>query len=271
MSSPVTISTVGWKWIDFGEGNGADVSVGDLIAVVIQDNASSSNTVRVERCVGQGVAISVPYPLYDNGSGWLHGTSLRDSLFCAVEFDDGSVMPMLKGVGYDTQTPITYASDDSPDERGLKFQLPFPFRVAGFWGVFDLDNAADIKLYVSNDSVLETVSLDPDIKGSSVLGMWHVPFAGDYALLANTDYRLTMLSASTGGHILSEINVLSASDLDLWPMGSSFHHTSRTDGGSWTDSTVIRPMMGILVDQFDDGAVVSGQFALSGRYRAFPP
>jgi len=264
--SPYTISSNGWKWADFGGGNGATVAVGDLIAVVVQDNASSAPDVTFVVRVNADATTGFPYQTQFLTGSWVH-ISDGAPVF-ALEFDDGTVMPGIRSWPVNSNAAIAFNSADSPDERGLIFQLPVRCRVTGAWIQAGPRNDCDVKLYDSDGTtVLETVSIDPDVRnanGANTLGLHWLEFSASHVLEADTNYRLTLLPGASDIDA-AEWGVDSAHLLNSFPGGAVCHHTSRTDGGSWTEDTARRPMMGVVIDQFNDGIVsLFRQSSMSG-------
>jgi len=247
-----TISSGGFKTADFGAGNGYTVSKGEIIAVVIQPNPSSSPNVSIQVSMrGDWAEMRFPYVLFDGGGGWIkQATSNRPSI--ALEFDDGILMPALgTRPGEFENTAISNAT--TPDEKGLIFQLPFPFRVMGAWAWIRPNFTLDFKLYDSDDSVLETVSFVPGIRASTDYRLLSVPFDATRELLKNTNYRLTILPTTSDATNLIAFNYDSADMLKSCGIGGTkFHGTERTDAGSFSETTTRVPMMGIIVDQLDE-------------------
>lgn len=170
----------------------------------------------------------------------------------ALKYSDGTyaefdvpIWPLL------TLNARTFNNASTPDERALRFQVPLPCRCAGAWIRMDLDNAADVVLYDAASSVLATASLDPDIR--SVNG--GVPFKVLWTavdLAASTTYRLA-IKPTTGSSIITyDFDVNAAALMACVSGGAGFYGSTRTDAGAWTDTTTQRPVMGLILDGFDN-------------------
>lgn len=171
----------------------------------------------------------------------------------AFEYSDGSYAAVAGAFPVDSVGKVNFNSSSTPDERGLKFKFPFPVRVTGAWVEVDLDENADVVLYDSDDSVLETISLDKDVRQGTAEGRIHILFSGTQELTKDVSRRLVLKPTTTTNIDLREFTIDAVAVMDSFDGGQDFHHTSRTDGGSWTDTTTRRPLMGLILDAFDDG------------------
>lgn len=237
----------------------AAVTKGDLIAIVIAAPGSGSFAFSIGE-FADGAASSGPvFPYIDHfTTAWAKSTGGGGYSF-ALEYSDGSyeVIPgcwPLSNVQSDT-----FNNTSTPDERALKFRLPFPARVTGFWAWLDLDGDCDIVLYDSDGTTpLLTKSLDKDVRvgtgGRSMTGF----FSSTASLLANTYYRLAVKPTSATNLISYRLQVAAAAVMDGLDGGQDFHGSTRVDAGSWTDTTTDRPTVGLLIDAFDDGVSAGG-------------
>ncbi len=236
---------------------GAAVIKGDLIAPVIVNGAGSGN---MNIGVWRSTFIAIPYADHFTAA-W--AKQARSPVF-AFEYSDGSydispgVYPMSASSGR------SFSSSSTPDERGLKFKLPFPVRITGAWVAIDTDENADIVLYNSSDSVLETVSLDKDVRQTNNLTPHRILFSGTQELAIDTVYRLVVKPTTTTNVEIRDFDVDTAAIMDSVDGGQDFHYTERTDAGAWTDTTTRRPFMGIVCDAFDDGVSAGGAAGHAG-------
>jgi hypothetical protein len=239
---------------------GAAVSKGDKIAVVIVNGAAPGDlNIGVISAGNQ----NFPYPDHFTAA-WAKNNG-RSPVF-ALEYSDGSYAIADGVFPVSAKSNETLASNTTPDERGLKFKLPIPFRVTKCWFEIDPNDNFDVVLYDSDDSVLETYSFDKDISATSNIITTRITFASPHELLEDTFYRITIKPSTTTLVTLGEFDVDTAAIMDSFDGGQDFHHTSRTDGGAWTDTTTKRPLMGLLIDAFDDGVGGGAASILSGGF-----
>jgi hypothetical protein len=250
----VTISAAGWITADFGAGNGAAVTQGDKFAVVIQDNASSAPEILIS-LFAEETRFPFPY-LGTYISSW--SLSSTNAAIVALEDSTGAYMRLLGVLPVKDFNTHVFGNGSTPDHRGLKFQVPFKCRVVGGYAWFDGDGDADIKLYDSDGTtVLDTHSTDKDVRGRIEAGIYVFWFDSGNILTINTDYRLVVEPTSATSIRYHDMTVDSAAILDTLPGGQNFHGTTKKDAG-WTDTTTIRPFIGLILDQLDDGAGAGG-------------
>lgn len=177
----------------------------------------------------------------------------------ALEYSDGTLAIAPGVYPWSAINTHSYGNGSTPDEVALKFSLAAPVRVTGVWAIADLDGDADFVLYDSDGStVLASTSTDKDIRSgtSTKSGEWL--FAASQQLSANTSYRLSLKPTSATTLTTYSFDVASAAILDQLAGGRNFHHSTRVDAGSWTDTTTRRPFMGLIIDGIDDGAGGAG-------------
>ncbi len=150
----------------------------------------------------------------------------------------------------------TFNSGSTPDEYGNYFKLPFPVRAVGMVADVDLDQDSTFKLYDSDGTtVLASVVVNASQRYSTAAGLIWGLFSTPVNLLKNTWYRMTIVPNGTTNISLSWID---AADMSAFPLGQNCYQTSRTDGGAWTEDTVTRVEIALLVDSFDDGVGAGG-------------
>lgn len=152
-----------------------------------------------------------------------------------------------------------FNSADTPDERGIYFRVPYGCRACGFWLRCDRDNACDVILYDSDGStVLQSVSLDSDIRvANNKTNEFHY-FGGRSTLTANTWYRLVVKPTTTSDVTLNRLDFNSNAILGQLPGGTDVYETERTNGGAWTQTNTRRSLLGIILDGVETGGSSSG-------------
>jgi hypothetical protein len=103
-------------------------------------------------------------------------------------------------------------------------------------------------------SVLESVSLDANVRIAGTSGLFHTLWDSDVTLLKDTNYRLALKPTSVTNASMFVGEYTAAAVLDSLSGGSECHYTSRTDAGSWTEDDSMRPLMGVILSYLDDGA-----------------
>lgn len=203
------------------------------------------------------------YCLSHNGSSWSKtvGQTVYPNL--AIKYDDGSYYPIINALPATAFSAEAYASNSTPDERGLYFIPQIPIRVRGFWLEGVLGNNLDVVLYDSSNNVLATYTHDPDYS-SSATRYARFLFSSSVDLTAAATYRLVLKPTSTSNVSLYVATANSAALIGMWPMGANWHYTARTDAGSWSQTTTKRPLIGPLVDGFDLGGTINTYRALIG-------
>lgn len=234
----------------------AAVTIGDIFAITWVPTAGS---VSVSFCMFNDVLSGFPYTDLYGGASWTKATSAP---VVGIEYSDGTYHAMPGTFPFSALNTNTYNSGSTPDERGLKFQLPCPCTVSGFWVDMDNDGDLTVKLYDSDGStVLQSLAIDKDLRANTNYSVQLYRFAATQALLANTYYRLTLVPGASNV-TSADFDVPSAAALDQIGGGQNFHHTQRTDAGAWTDTTTKRPFMGLIVNGFDDATGASVFFGV---------
>lgn len=235
-------------WFDTSLTSGASVTKGDLLAIVIVNPGSPGNLEIVGTMLIDG---NFPYCDRFVSAAW---TKQPGSPVLALRYNDSSYEPLftwpISAIGeYDIDSSTT------PDEVSLRFQLPFPVQVTGFWAVIDFDNNATAKLYDSDGStVLASVTVDKDVRQTGSSAQHRVHFAAAVSLLANTYYRLSIVPPDASAQVrVFYVLTSSAALLDGLPCGQKFTISYRTDAGSWSDATNTRPLIGLIIDGFSAG------------------
>lgn len=231
---------------------GVAVTKGDVFAVVVVNGGAGGDmSIQMQRL---NRAHGFPYGDHFPGA-WAKD---EDCLVTAFEYSDGSYAAAPGVNALLTLGTTTFNSADTPDEIALYFQLPFPFRVTGYWISLDLDGDCDMVLYDSDGTTaLQTDSLDKDIRRAATRRRHLRLFSGTSELLAKTNYRLSCKPGTTDVTI-DDFTVSAAVLLDGMDGGQNFHLSTRANAGSWTQTTTKRPLMGVLIDAIGTVGGVGG-------------
>lgn len=190
----------------------------------------------------------------DSGASYSSVTS-QPALRLALKYDDGnyeiisdSILPI---VSY-TNNSIT--SGSTPDEWGLRFQLPFNFELGGIRTPTSIAGGGTltVRLYTSDDTVVDEVSFTaPAMFGPTSTSIApFIPLSRISPMMANATHRLTIRPPATAW-TLREFAVPSNAHLRAIQGGIEIYKTSRTNDGAWTDDTATRPWIQLYISSFE--------------------
>lgn len=202
--------------------------------------------------------MGIPYFTSNVSGSWAANSLDNRTFIIAVRYDDGTYAAIPNALPISAMADTDFNSADTPDEIGNIITMPFEARVCGAW-VNSQVAAADytIKLYDTNGStVMESLAVDKDIGPSSTSAhhalMFHT-FSNSEVLTKDSAYRITVVpGASDFG--MPVMTVDSAALFDTMSGGQNCHYTSQTDSGGFSQTTTKRALIGLLLDQLDDGA-----------------
>ncbi len=237
-------------------GTGASATKGDIIALVVQFDATVGNLVigYIDN-EGGGAFTAFPYVAAYTTS-WAKNNGVIG--MHSVRYSDGTYEHIGQCVPTSPRDDTFFNTGSAADEIGNRFTVPSTCRVAGlFSGVNHTGAAIDYVLY-EGSTALRTVSLAAGLSASGTGYETHL-FSTPVTLTAGTVYRLVAKPTTTTNVNVREAIMLNAAMLDMLPGGSDWYKTSRADAGSWTDTNTRRIWaLGLLIDQIDDGASAGG-------------
>lgn len=238
-------------------GTTRSVTRGDVMAVVMRfDSIAGNVTPTMPRSF---LETNFPYVNTSNNAGasWtknISGIFVDHYAGVALEYVDGTYALIDGALPLIDEDNFSYAAASTPDEHGLIFTPPVGIRVAGLMVFGDFDDEAVLKLYDTDGStVLESLTIDPDFDPNTTGGWFQHRFATSVELAAGGTYRATVLPTSTTIRI-QRVSVASAAVMAALPLGADWHQTARTDAGAWSQTTTIRPLIGLIVDGIEAGA-----------------
>ncbi len=257
-----TVTITGWNEWDFGSGNGASVTQGDLMAVMLKNDSGLTAYCSLGAIYGDMGNLDGGFPYIHDSEGSFQ----RHAPQVAVEYDDGSFAPLLGSmavfdVGKESWTGIA-------EWRGLRFQLEHTAQVSGFWvwGYGSAGGAGTIELFDSDGAAFASpraYALDFDhLRSTSASRLGLYLFSSPVTLSANTTYRAAI--KPTSGTFNLEYQEQAGSDEVKWDAchggGQDVYWTQSsvatpTGLGDWSDTTTKRPFMGLIIDGLDDGVV----------------
>jgi hypothetical protein len=236
-------------------GSKRSVTRGDLLSAVIEFDSTAGN-VNIAGLSSTTYLGNTSFYSAQFTASWAKLLTRCPSM--ALKYNDGTYpfvgadhFPISGALPLTTQ----FHSGSTPDERGVIFQFPFSCAVGGAWFICDVDNVAELVLYDSDETTaLATCPLDPDVRSGGAAALSFARFTSDITLLANTNYRLVLKPTSGSNIGIREFTVNTAAIMDGFELGQNMRHTARVNAGTWTEDTVRRAFMGLLVTKLDDGA-----------------
>lgn len=251
----------------------AVVAAGDVIAVMVKNPSASAGNMLIATGVGSTSALP-------HAGGPLATNKSTSPSFFGLEYDDNS-FALMPGYQFGAMTSPTYNTGTNPDEIALYFTPLVKMRVCGWWWHGFTNSGADyrLNLYASgNDTPLLTKSIDGDAK-TATTGVASGFFTATQELTVGTVYRLGLLP-TTAASIFPRYVTVNSSHLGLLNgsglLSSAYYSvrnrsgTADPDAAAWTETTSLRPIMGLIVDQLDNGAGGGGLMThpgLSGGFR----
>lgn len=266
---PAVIAT-GWQTPGLMTSDGTDggtkrtVAVGDKVAYVIRfESFLTGNSVQPQ---GSNSSSGTPIGGYysasstNSGSTWNKATDIP--LF-ALKYSDGVYRTVSNGSCWpvSANNVRSFNSGSTPDERAMRFQVPFNCRVRGVMLYVDTDNPTDIILYDASSNVLATVSAVNSWRSEGNPGYVNYVFTTAQTLTRNTTYRLSVKPTSGSNIVLQTASVASAARLGSMPWGSEIYSSTRTDGGAWSDDQTELLNAYLIIDGLFDGDNSGSQFA----------
>lgn len=247
-----------WYTVTLGT-QATSVVQGDVVGVIIQSADADAIDLSISLADSANWVSLVPYGVHYNNATTTWAKTVGSPII-SLEYDDGSyaqIQGVLPASGLTDRAYDTVGAEE--DEGGNMFQVPFKCRVVGWWFYGDVNADLTVKLYDSDGStVLTSFAYDLQQQQGSTNGFRWGLFPASQTLSINTNYRITTLASSSTGHQMSDMTVTAAAVMDAMPGGQEVHYTSRDGGGSWAQITTRRAMIGVLIDQFDDGASTGG-------------
>ena len=239
------------------------VAVGDKLAFVIRfENFLAGNSLQP-----QGLNTTSAMPIatcYEDASGnaGVSWTKAQAAVLMALKYSDGVYRTVSNANCFPVSATNTrtYNSSSTPDERAMRFQVPFDCTVRGLVGYVDTDNAADIILYDNSSNVLASGSFANATRSTTTPGWVNFVFTTAVSLSRNTTYRVSFKPTSTSNISLITASVASSARLGSMPWGSECYGSTRTDAGAWSDDQTEFPLVHLIIDGIMDGDTSSSSF-----------
>lgn len=253
---PNTLGT-GWHWISLG--TPATVAEGDNIAAVISYDTgtidgSNAATFTYTLTGSPGDQMGHPSGRVDTTGSYVKSD---EAPMIAARYDDGEVVYGAIPGYYEQHN--SFNSSTTPDEIALKWTQPFTGKCGGAEiCVIDHNTAADydVVLYDSDGTTeLASASVTADLATSTLIHQSVRVVWTPVSLEAGSSYRLSVrpTSTNTPGQVSWDFP-----DADSMAVGfgRDCSFSSRTDAGSWSDTSNKVLLATPLFTEMDVGAIV---------------
>lgn len=196
-----------------------------------------------------------PYGHRNIGAGNIKQALGTNVIGLLLEYDDGTFGIYPEVAFPSAAASANFNSGNTPDERGVKFNLNAKIRSDGFEAL--LNTAAgdnfDVRLYGTDGStVLASATIDKDYLQSGT-GRIQVPWTTPVELPAGNGYRLVFRPGATNINY-HEWTMPSVAAMRALPGRGIWHQTERTNDGVWTDNTDKFMALALWIDGIDDPA-----------------
>lgn len=242
-----------WQWITLS--NSYTATRGEALAIVIvysSGTVSGSHNSSFTTSNDSGAYLLHPYDIQNNA-----GTRSRPNGMAWYGYASSS-----RAYGFPIQDieNTTIHAGTTPDEQALRFLLPATFgstyKVRGARLTMKADTAGSTFKVILYDgtTVLQNVTLDNDFQGSvGSIRSYEIFF--DEATLSTLNfgsvYRLALQPVGAAGiYFICNLLMAANADLSALPGGIQWYQSTRTDAGAWTDDTVRRPQVELIIDDW---------------------
>lgn len=230
------------------------INSGDLVAFSMQLTArGGTDFINANYALAETGGFQIPRVQSFTGGAYAVAAGIPNVI---VRFSDGAYGWFAGTDVYSTSSLRTWNSGGGTKEYGQLFNLPFPVRVEGIYGWVDADADFDAVLYSSplGSPVAErTVSFDTDLRASTGVRKFFLPFASPFDCAANTDY---VISYKPGASSISAYWMIQghAGHRVSLPWGTSGYGVTRGTGAfSNANSSLEHYYIGLMAGGFEAG------------------
>jgi hypothetical protein len=257
-----TLNPTASAWNDATFDASYSATKGDLLAVIIRrpsSGAFNGNIRHLAQLDAGNAGNNFPYMVTNTGAGWV--ANFGAAPVFAVNF--GGTYYQIKG-SYPISAVNTTSvnSGATPDVVGARWIPRFKCRVTGCW-LFLTNGAStgtfNVKFYdTDGTTVLATALWTQHARAVSGLpGSWFLPFSTTITPTVGSTYWIGIEPTTATAVALYDFTIPSAAIMASLSLKSDFAYDSSKDPsgtGSWTGYSATRkPLMGVAIDQFDDG------------------
>ena len=260
------------KWLSVTLGTAVTVTDGQILSFVVSQPATTPGSMQIAT-LGSAAANSwaneAPYgDLYT--TAWAKAPFQRPFMSIGYTasggtYDTWTRGPFFPGDGATLFTSQALNSGSSPQEFGNIIIPNRKLRVCGIWAYRAGAAAADyyFKFYSAPTGTPVAEATTPLIDGafssnfSGGIHLWR--FTSKFILAAGTKYAYTILPNTATNSYLYKTVANATTDMANIEGGSDMYGCSRNSGGgAFTELTTTRFVMGLWIDQGDDGAAGAG-------------
>lgn len=246
----------------------ASLAVGDEFAIVVTVASGTPNMQFLSNPGGStNWSISGHYPLrlQDTGAGtW---ANVGSAFAWVAQFGTAGVSHIVGLTPADTGTITAYNSGTNPDERALRFQVPFKCRATGLRvPMFNIAAGGDFTFSLwdaagdADGEALGQASIDGDFALSTTQdGYVDLLFDAPVTLDIGTTYYAGVRADTANNIGLGEMSNTSITDAMLAFPGVSAQMYLATRqwtagaAGAWSNTTTTLPLIHLIIDRLDDG------------------
>lgn len=242
-------------------GTAATATQGDIVALVVEFD-STAGDMYITAANGSYYVNTFGYTDKYNGSTWSKQNSGQLPA-CHVYYSDGGgtyhdigAVPFSAAVasaGFNSGTA-------GADEYALKVAVPFKCRVAGVWHNFAYGTDADYEIVLySGTTALKTLAVDASLSSSTT---GHAArmffFASGQEINAGDTVRVAIKPTTVNNVTYRNYTMFAAGSEQSLGVPQGTCQSTRVDAGAWSDATTTIPVIGLIIDQLDDGASAGG-------------
>lgn len=251
-----------------GSGSKRSVTVGDYLGLVVEFvSFVASDSVNMATA---GDTFNAPanqnYIVFTTGWGALTNSAAPIGLLYDGDTDYTPLSNTFWCPWADFITDAAYSSSSTPDERALRFQVPWDCVINGVEVGADWDGNADVVIYDSDGTTpLATVTQLAANRLGSNPGFIRIPFP-DTEILANTTYTVSVKPITTTALQVRTFTVPTTAHMAAMGGGKEWYYRERTDAGSWSDTTTKRPWIRLQIKEIvtDGGGSPGGSPGAGG-------
>jgi hypothetical protein len=241
------------------------IAHGDYVAIGMEmTTRAGADTVSIRNYSSSADALNT-YCSIDTGAGPTRQVGLP---MFTLQFDDGTIGWLVGAPPVFVEVGTTFGNASTPDEYALLWQQPFPAKAVGIVAILDnviTTDTFDLVLYsdpLGTPIAEKTVTIDPNVivdttGDGGVTGL----FTSAFDLVKNTTYGVAVKTTSAGTITLSRMQFGTGNGVLRGPtsLGTNWSEGTRSDvTGAFASSTENLPLIGVLLDAFDDAVSASG-------------
>jgi len=244
-------------WFEGVLAGGGSVTQGVYYSAVVEAPVGYAGTILLAYCANLSIGPYVPgecYIDYYTSGAWVKKAAHLQRPLFRIRYSDETYPYIPNLCTAESLGEYTISTDTTPDEIGTKPTVP-KARAMGYWVNAELDVDSSVVLYDTDGSTaLGTVAMDASIV-----------LAGDHRVHTHRWPSAVTLTTGTGHRVVwKPTTATSTARLAYAAFAAAAHKeqmglslvqkTSRSDAGAWTEDPLEVPFIGLVMDQFDDGA-----------------